>query len=187
MLHTKIITLDALNTRLKLRSLSKNKVTITQRANSNRLNEEIMAKHNVGLTYLKALQAFVDRVGEDQTRTLLDEGKDNEYATMVAFETGRRYDKVLVATLDKKLNMVEAAKVRYFVERSTGAIYGAKSDLAPNLKWFFGTLETAHLWDWSGHHGVPKDEKRAGVKEVGGYGEYKHYEPVEGGVASAAA
>lgn len=179
MLQTKIITVDAFNARLQLRSRSKYKVTVAQRANSNRLNEVIMAKYNVGLSYLKALQAFTDRVGEDQTRTLVESGGGNEYATAVGFESGRRYDKVIIGTLDKKLNPVESPQVRYFVERATGKIFGAKSELAPNLKWYFGTLDTAHLWDWSGHHGVPKDPTKAGVVEVGGYGDYTHYEPVE--------
>lgn len=179
MLQSKIITVDTLKTRLALRRRGKNKVTIAQRASSSRLNEVLMKKYNVDQRYLRALQAFTDRLAEDQTRTLLDEGKENEYATIVTSETGRRFDKIYVGTLDKKLHSAEEASVRYFVERQTGIIYGAKSDLAPNLKWYFSTIYEADKWDWSGMHGEPKSLSRAGVKVVGGYGGYKHYERVE--------
>lgn len=188
MLQTRILTVDALKTRLELRMRTKNKVTIPQRASSNRLNEDIMAKTNVGMQYLKTLQAFIDRVSEDQTRAIMDAGQENEFATAVTFETGRKYDKVYIGKMDKHMNQIEPSKVRYFVERATGTIYGAKSDLAPNLKWFFSTIYDADQWDWSGSHGVPKDideetgtSKKAGVKVVGGYGGYKHYEPLSHG------
>lgn len=179
MLQAKIMTVDSMRNRLELRMTGKNKVTTSQRANSNRLNEVLMAKHNVTLNYLKGLQAFQDRLTEDQTLRLVEEGKENAFAVIVTTESGRRYDKVHVGLLNSDMEQVEKSTVRYFVERATGNIYGAKSELAPNTKWFFGTLDSTSQWDWAGHHGTPKDLAKAGVREVGGYGQYKHYEPAE--------
>jgi hypothetical protein len=97
-------------------------------------------------------------------------------------ETGRKFDKVYVE-----------GKVRYFVARMDmtvtptngvetvqvheGDIYGAKSKLAPNFRWFFGTLAHADKWDWSDHHGKPVDDKS--VLPVKGYGRYTHYKRIE--------
>jgi len=97
-------------------------------------------------------------------------------------ETGRKFDKVFVD-----------GRVRYFVARSDmmvtpqgggekfavkeGDIYGAKSKLAPNFRWYFGQLGNVDKWDWSGHHGRPVDDKS--VMPVKGYGQYVHYKRIE--------
>jgi hypothetical protein len=83
-------------------------------------------------------------------------------------ETGRKFDKVYVD-----------GKVRYFVARTdvktakAGDILGAKSKLAPNFRWFFGTLENADKWDWSEYHGKPVSDET--VMQEKGYGSYVHY------------
>jgi len=83
-------------------------------------------------------------------------------------ETGRKFDKIYVD-----------GKVRYFVARTQvgtarpGDILGAKSKLAPNFRWFFGTLETADKWDWSGFHGKPVSDDT--VVATKGYRNYIHY------------
>ena len=89
-------------------------------------------------------------------------------------ETGRKFDKVFVE-----------GKVRYFVVRTNlkngateGDIYGAKSSLAPNFRWFFGTLENVDKWDWSEYHGKPVNDPT--VMKVKGYGRYDHYKKVTG-------
>ncbi len=175
MLQAKVLTVEGLKTRLLFRARGSHKSTVKERANSSRLNEVIMAKHNVNMQYLKLLQALVDRVVEDQTRSLLEAGDSDKAAIMVSYESGRRYDKVLVGYMDSDHNMSQP-DVRFFVERSTGNIYGSKSELAPNRKWYFGNLATAAHWDWSAFHPTPTNLKAAGVIEAGIYGEYRHYE-----------
>jgi len=88
-------------------------------------------------------------------------------------ETGRKFDKVYVE-----------GRVRYFVARmdqgdtvKEGDIYGAKSKLAPNFRWYFGNLANAGNWDWSDFHGKPVDDKS--VMPVKGYGRYTHYKRIE--------
>jgi hypothetical protein len=90
----------------------------------------------------------------------------------VTFVTGRKYDKVLID-----------GEVRYFIQKidrdgfHCGDILGAKSPLAPNPRWFFGSLDTIELWDWSAFHGKPVNDPS--VREAKrGYGDYKHYERV---------
>ena len=87
-------------------------------------------------------------------------------------ETGRKFDKIYVEN-----------KVRYFVARfdigeqiKAGDVFGAKSKLAPNFRWYFGNLENVDKWEWSGFHGVPVSD--TSVKQVKGYGKYTHYTKV---------
>lgn len=84
-------------------------------------------------------------------------------------ETGRKFDKVFVE-----------GKVRYFVARADqgtdvkeGDIYGAKSELAPNFRWFFGNLQNVEKWDWSGKHG--RNERDDTVVAAKSYAKYIHY------------
>lgn len=97
-------------------------------------------------------------------------------------ETGRKFDKIYVED-----------KVRYFVARMDmmvtpqgggtqfqvreGDIYGAKSKLAPNFRWYFGSLANVEKWDWSEFHGKPVDDKS--VMAVKGYGSYTHYKRID--------
>lgn len=99
------------------------------------------------------IQRFLDRLGSFR----------EPYA-----ETGRKFDKIFVD-----------GQVRYFVARTNvktakaGDILGAKSKLAPNFKWYFGTLDNVDKWDWSGFHGRPiNDESVVEVKRYGNYIQY---------------
>jgi hypothetical protein len=178
MLQTKTVTKDELASRLRARKGGrKHKSDTNQRAAGSAVNEVIMHKHDVDVKYLKGLQALIDRVAEDQTRALVESGEAEKRGVTVAYESGRVFDKVLIGMVNKD-RTTEPLVVRYFVSRETGVIYGAKSELAPNKRWYFGTLDTAGLWDWSGDHAVPKDAEKAGVTEVGSYGEYKHFQPI---------
>lgn len=204
MLDTTIVTKEDLETRLALRVRGRNKVSVTQRALSNRVNEVIMGKHQVEIEYLRHLQALKDRIGEDQQVELLKLDEENEKSTVVAIETGMRYDKVLIGWMNKDRSFTPM-EVRYFVERSTGDIYGAKSSVAPNLRWYFGNIYDANQWDWSGHHAVPKGTpealtmaekadpekvkeyqeavekaaEKAGVRLARAYGSYLHFEKID--------
>ncbi len=112
-----------------------------------------MAKTLVTVEYVGNLNVFLDLLRTAQK------------GQTVWLESGRKFDKIMIDD-----------SVRYFIDRSKGIIYGAKSKLAPNMKWYFGTLESAVKWDWSGTHGTPVNDDT--VKLVGEYGEYKHYEPL---------
>ena len=104
-------------------------------------------------TYLDNLRKFVKLIRTEQ---------NNDKWT---FEFGRKYDKI---------RMFESySQVRYFVERSTGNIYGARSNTTPNLAWYFGNLNRCHLWDWTGFHGVPTSDP--GIRAVSHYGPYIRY------------
>jgi hypothetical protein len=104
-------------------------------------------------TYLTSIIYFVN--------LLKDHQKNNKWT----FELGRKYDKII--------NTEGIQSVRYFVERSTGNIYGARSNTTPNLAWYFGNLNRCHLWDWNNFHGVPTSDP--GIRAVSHYGPYIRY------------
>ncbi len=88
-------------------------------------------------------------------------------------ETGRKFDKIMVN-----------GKAHYFVAKiddagrdvRAGDIYGAKSELAPNFRWYFGNIANVERWDWSGQHGRPVSDDT--VIEAKRYGSYVHYKRV---------
>lgn len=104
--------------------------------------------------YISTLINFVQKLEEDQRKI--------RSGSSVHYETGRKYDKILIN-----------GGVRYFVFRENGSIYGAKSRLAPNLRWYFGTIENCEKWDWSGYHGKPVTDDTVIITK--GYGNYEHY------------
>jgi len=75
---------------------------------------------------------------------------------------GRKFDRIQISD-----------GVRYFVNKKTGEIFGARSYIAPNLKWYFGTLDTVDQWNWSDYHGRPLDDTT--VRAIKQYGPYTHY------------
>lgn len=140
--------------------------------------------------YHSNLQTFLHILSEAQMKAHADD--NTVKAIGVYHETGRKFDKVFIATINQKDKSAPA--VRYFIRRTDGSIFGAKSPVAPNLKWYFGNVYEADLWDWSGYHGVPLDfdaetgeSKAAGVKAAGAYGEYQHFEPSDPARARALA
>ncbi len=88
----------------------------------------------------------------------------------VIYEVGRKYTKIILIYNHISNNREE---VRYFVKHSDGSIFGAKSKLAPNLNWYFGTIYNADKWDWSDFHGRSINDDT--VRCVGQYGPYTHY------------
>lgn len=134
-----------------------------------------MPKFTVDALYHEALKAFVDRLTEDQMKELSRSGAQSVSAISCYVESGRKFDKIMIAT-HKRGSSKTTSQVRYFVDRSTGDIFGAKSPHAPNMRWYFGNVRDADLWDWRGFHGEPIDPIKAGVVKVGQYGEYKHFQ-----------
>lgn len=86
---------------------------------------------------------------------------------VITYISGRKYTKIIF------VNSISDHTVRYFVKNSDGSIYGAKSRLAPNLNWYFGTIYNADKWDWSDFHGRSITDDT--VRVVGQYGPYTHY------------
>ena len=105
-------------------------------------------------THNLQLQTLITRIGPDRKPYV---------------ETGRKFDRVFVN-----------GKVTYFVARFTidgrciaGDIFGAKSKLAPNMRWYFGNLANVERWDWSGDQPVPAGDDT--VMAVKRYADHVHY------------
>lgn len=81
-------------------------------------------------------------------------------------KSGRRYDRVFIHNGTQSL-------VRYFVDRSTGDIYGVRSLVSPNLKHWFGDLGTTADWQWGDLHPTPRNPDA--YIFVGRYGPYNRY------------
>ena len=121
------------------------------------------------IEYAEGVENFCKLVLEHQREADNGNGIAEKFLLQaVLTERGRKYDKVIFSW-----NGPGKDDVRYFIERKTGNIYGAKSSVAPNMNWYFGNLATAPLWDWSDIHGRPiKDDS---VRAVGRYGPYTRY------------
>lgn len=119
--------------------------------------------------YTVALKEFVERLQAEQRKGFKARGVSNAQHLIALHATGRRYDRVQVQVVGARAEPV----TKYFVDKETGEIYGAKSAQAPNLKWYFGTIYTAHKWDWSDVHGIPVSDRT--VRAVKTYGPYTQY------------
>lgn len=124
-----------------------------------------------------AISLFLMKLIDDQKSTA-----PPDVQVVIDYERGRKYDKVLIS--DAKEGKKYEPEVRYFVNRKTGEIFGAKSPTAPNERHFFNTIFTAAKWDWSEYYGKPVTDDS--VREIKRYGEkrnrkgplYIHYELV---------
>jgi hypothetical protein len=134
-------------------------------------------KTEVNDTYRAARKKFEEILSNAQARARFESGA-TKGTIGVVHDEGRKYDKILISYSPDPEARAGKPEVRYFVDRANGEIYGAKSPMAPNLKWYFGTIYEVEKWNWTGHHGVPLDEQAAGVRSVGAYGDYKHFEKV---------
>jgi len=80
------------------------------------------------------------------------------------FDNGRKFTRVF-ETLNNAQNVG-----RYFVDKNSQVIYGAKSWNQFNPRRQFGTLSTIDQWDFSGFDGVPKPgtnaEKQHNTREA---------------------
>lgn len=123
-----------------------------------------MPKTEITPVYSAALTDFVNMLNAEYAGT----GK------VFLSESGRVYDKVKVA---EGIND-ENKKTVFFVEREVGTIYGRKSELAPNMKWYFGDLFTTDDWEWTLPMATPKDQTK--FVKVSSYGKdkYVHWRPV---------
>jgi len=111
--------------------------------------------------FIKLLENSHNSTEHAQSMIKYFPGKD-KYYTIVA-EPGSKFHKIMEYKVDG------GGQVRYFVENSTGIIYGAESLRKPNFKRWYGTLDTINEWDWSGYYAesltgkstlVPKELRR---------------------------
>ena len=114
--------------------------------------------------YHAALASFVTQLTNDLKKS--HEEKGYKWEVFAFVETGRKFDKILI-----KDDI--SVSVRYFIQRSDGTIYGAKSRFAANMTWYFGSIYTAPLWSWGDFHGHPVNDPS--VRAVKSYACYTHY------------
>lgn len=140
----------------------------------------MLTRKVVNREYLVARDAFVKLLSKDIGKAVAASNDKSIISITAAVESGRKYDKIVIATLrphpTKQGEHKATTEVRYFVERASGSIFGAKSPLAPNETRYFGRVENAKKWDWSGPGGI--NESDNSVTEVGGYGDFVHYADV---------
>ena len=105
----------------------------------------------------------IDQQYSDSIDFLLERLANGE--RKIVYKEGRKFDKVIID-----------GSVRYFINRANGTVYGAKSALAPNFDWWFGTIYESEKWDWSDYHPIPVVEGYAILRKT--YGSYRHYIPV---------
>lgn len=106
--------------------------------------------------YDKKLNDFVNMLSSLTARS-------EDYAYL---QSGRKYDKIVITSANNHL-------VRFFVDKSDGSVYGARSRLAPNLKWWFGTIYTTDEWIWASYHPTPKNPDN--FIYMGRYGPYDRW------------
>ena len=123
--------------------------------------------------YVIALNEFGKRLRAHTQKAYRAAGDTSEITVEIL--PGRKFDRVV---LHQKKGTKVASEVRYFVDRRDGAIFYAKSPVAPNMKRFHGTTFTSDKWDWSGQFGTPIDAAEAGVIQAGKYGDAPHYIPL---------
>jgi len=127
--------------------------------------------------YLNALTQF-------KAALLNSIGPSSELAIDIV--PGRKFDRVRIrhigtTNLARMLNgdsitRIVQDSVRFFIDRSNGNIYGRRSHIAPNLKWYFGDIFSAQDWTWTMNGAVPKDMTKYRV--ISKYGDHAHYERI---------
>lgn len=122
------------------------------------------------------LARFVQQLQNEQQQGVQIRQETNVANVTVKTLTGRKFDRIVVCINYKNVQTEPWEDVYYFVNRFTGEIFGAKSRLAPNLNHFFGLISNVAKWDWSGRSGINKSDGT--VREVGRYGQFRHYAPV---------
>lgn len=155
-------------------------LNVTAETASTKERKFMLARKTVDRNYLNALSSFVDRVQKDVAKTMEAQNDKSVISVTASVEAGRKYDRIIIATLrrhpTKQDEFKTETEVRYFVERSSHRIFGAKSPLAPNENRYFGRVENSKKWDWSGEGGINVSDES--VAERGGYGGIKHYADV---------
>lgn len=155
--------------------------TVAARRNLNARMGNDMSTIEVDAKYLEKITAFVARLNTALVEGAEKRGEKIE-AVSAFYTSGRKLDQIKRAVWLPGKAKSEKMEVIMFVDRATGEIFGAKSPLTKNDKYYFGTLDEIDLWDWSGteesDQPVPFDAGKAGVEIVKRYGKFNHYAKV---------
>jgi hypothetical protein len=141
-----------------------------------------MARSTITVAYLSALVAFVTRLEKHQAKTAKEvEGEPEFRGLSITIESGNKYDKVVRNVSRARPANPEKTRTKseviYFVDKVTGNVFGARSDIAPNEKRFAGHITNASKWDWHGETAMNMTDDS--VEEIGEYAGVKHYAPVK--------
>jgi hypothetical protein len=123
-----------------------------------------MKRIKVTSKYQEALYDFMRTVERQKSKQALLSGTEEG---VVYSQDGRKYDKIM-------MRYPRRTEVLFFVERTTGKIFGKKNPVQPNLFWWFNNIRTAHLWNWAGEFPEPVNDESVVVSWT--YGDsIKHY------------
>jgi hypothetical protein len=122
---------------------------------------------NRSAEYMKLFAGFVHLI-QNTTRKHLDAPNVGLFPRQ-----GRAFDRIVVERQGAGKGTEE---VLFFVRISDGAIFGPKSDIAPNLNWWYGSLATVKEWNFKDpFHPAPRDPSQ--FREMAKYGAHVHYIP----------
>jgi hypothetical protein len=99
------------------------------------------------ITYLDKIEQF--RVALQEADAGCKQNGDT-----VGIDVGRKYDRIYVQTYHN--GKPNQKIVRYFVNRNSWEILGAKSFHQVNERRVYGTLDSVKQYDWAPYYGVPK-------------------------------
>ncbi len=111
--------------------------------------------------FIEILEKAVN--GTDYAKTMAPYYPDKQTFAWIERRLGKKFDRIFYR------DHSGSHYIKYFVERSTGNIYGANSITKPNFNRQYGTLATVGEWDWSGYYAeslngvdslVPKENRR---------------------------
>lgn len=111
---------------------------------------------------------------ESRLAKFLD-AKGTGFSADIFPQQGRVFDKLVA---QKRVHGKAKGKpeVLFFIRQSDGQIFGPKSEIAPNLNWWYGSLTTVKDWDWADpHHPVPKNPEN--FRALKTYADHTHYVP----------
>jgi hypothetical protein len=102
---------------------------------------------------LDRVVSYVTKVEEFRMALQSADAGCKQNGDTVGIDVGRKYDRIYIQTYhDGKPNQKMA---RYFVDRHSWVIYGAKSFTQINERRVYGTLDTVGQYNWAPYYGVP--------------------------------
>jgi len=102
------------------------------------------------------MNEFIKLLQDTKNNTEYARSMSKYYPNLTNFITievqpGAKYDRIVEREGEKN-----GGHVVYFVEKSTGNIYGAESWKKPNFKRQYGDLSTINEWDWTPYYAISK-------------------------------
>lgn len=98
------------------------------------------------VTYTQLILAFQKALQDADTGCQMN-------GDTVGIDIGRKYDRIYIQTYHN--GQPNQKMARYFVDRHTWTIYGAKSYTQINERRTYGTLDMIDQYDWKPYYGIP--------------------------------